>query len=90
MKEDVEKFVPAKKEAPKAAAAAAAPAAAAPASSEYTDVPVSSMRKIIGKRLLESTQSIPSFYVTVEVNMGKSSFSPSFSFVRARRVRSRS
>lgn len=29
------------------------------------------MRKTIGKRLLESTQSIPSFYVTVDVNMDK-------------------
>ena len=74
IKEAVEKFVaaPAKKES--AASSSKAPAASsssAAGSSEYTDVPVSSMRKTIGKRLLESTQSIPSFYVTVEVNMDK-------------------
>ena len=73
IKEDVEKFVaaPAKKESAASSSKAAPAASSASASSEYTDVPVSSMRKTIGKRLLESTQSIPSFYVTVEVNMDK-------------------
>ena len=37
---------------------------------EYEDVPVTSMRRTIGKRLLESKQQVPHYYVTVEINMG--------------------
>ena len=43
---------------------------AAPA--EYEDVPLTSMRRTIGKRLLESTQQLPHFYATAEINMGES------------------
>lgn len=35
----------------------------------YTEVPLSQMRKIIARRMLESTQNIPSFQATVEVKM---------------------
>lgn len=42
---------------------------AAPA--EYEDIPLTSMRRTIGKRLLESTQQLPHFYATTEVNMGE-------------------
>ena len=42
---------------------------AAPA--EYEDVPLTSMRRTIGKRLLESTQQLPHFYATAEINMGE-------------------
>ncbi|MCD6018584.1 MAG: pyruvate dehydrogenase complex dihydrolipoamide acetyltransferase [Bacteroidetes bacterium] len=35
----------------------------------YTDEPVSQMRKVIAKRLLESTNGAPSFYLTIEVDM---------------------
>lgn len=45
------------------------PAPVAPA--EYEDIPVSSMRKTIGKRLLESKITLPHYYVTVEINMGE-------------------
>jgi pyruvate dehydrogenase E2 component (dihydrolipoamide acetyltransferase) len=34
------------------------------------DVPLNMMRKTIGKRLLDSTQSMPVFYVTMKVEMG--------------------
>jgi pyruvate dehydrogenase E2 component (dihydrolipoamide acetyltransferase) len=34
------------------------------------DHPLNMMRKTIGKRLLESTQGIPVFYVTMKINMG--------------------
>lgn len=34
------------------------------------DIPLNMMRKTIGKRLLESTQSMPVFYVTMKVDMG--------------------
>lgn len=54
-----------------------APAAAAPArapvvrrdGAEYEDVPVSQMRKTIAKRLVQSIGPIPTFYLTVEVDM---------------------
>lgn len=63
-KEDVEKFKGA------AAPAAGASAAAAPAA-EYVDEPTSNMRKVIGKRLTESKQQIPHYYLTVEINMDR-------------------
>jgi pyruvate/2-oxoglutarate dehydrogenase complex dihydrolipoamide acyltransferase (E2) component len=33
------------------------------------------MRRTIGKRLLESTQQLPHFYATAEINMGESEIS---------------
>lgn len=35
----------------------------------YVDIPVSSMRNTIAKRLLESKLTIPHFYITVDVNV---------------------
>ena len=54
-----------------AAASAPAPAAApaAPSVTPGQDVPVSSMRKAIAKRLSESMFTAPHFYVTVEIDM---------------------
>jgi len=37
----------------------------------YTDEPLSQMRKVIARRLGESKFSAPHFYLTVEINMGK-------------------
>ncbi len=34
-------------------------------------MPISSMRRTIGKRLLDSKQQIPHYYLTVEINMGE-------------------
>lgn len=51
-----------------AAAAGGAPAAVAGAGAYY-DVPVSSIRAVIAKRLLESKVTIPHYYLTVDVNM---------------------
>ncbi|MBS0235777.1 MAG: pyruvate dehydrogenase complex dihydrolipoamide acetyltransferase [Proteobacteria bacterium] len=39
------------------------------ATPESTSLPTSTMRKVIGKRLLESKQTIPHFYLTVECNI---------------------
>jgi pyruvate dehydrogenase E2 component (dihydrolipoamide acetyltransferase) len=53
--------------APKAEAPASAPKAAAPAApitAPYTKIPNSSMRKVIARRLLESKQNVPHFYLT--------------------------
>lgn len=63
--------------APAAAAAAAAagtsagsaPSAASTAS--YEDVPISTMRSIIGERLLQSTQGIPSYIVSSKISVSK-------------------
>ena len=37
----------------------------------YTDIPTTSMRKIIASRLSESKQQVPHYYLTVEINMDK-------------------
>ncbi len=50
-----------------AQAAASLPASATP----FTDVPLSAMRKVIAQRLTASTQTIPHFYVTAEVQMDR-------------------
>ncbi|GAA6058882.1 hypothetical protein JCM10212_002826 [Sporobolomyces blumeae] len=72
LKEDVEKFKassPAASSSASPAQQAAAPAAGAGAS--YTDVPASNMRKVIASRLTESKQTIPHYYLTVEVQMDR-------------------
>ncbi|XP_076024921.1 dihydrolipoyllysine-residue acetyltransferase component of pyruvate dehydrogenase complex, mitochondrial [Genypterus blacodes] len=74
-RKDLETFVP-PKAAPAAAPAAAAPAAPAPlsappaaAAGTYTDVPISNIRKVIAQRLMQSKQTIPHYYLSVDVNM---------------------
>lgn len=52
-----------------AAAPAPAPARVRAEGAEYEDVPVSQMRKTIAKRLVTSIGPIPTFYLTVEVDM---------------------
>ncbi|MDR6195483.1 pyruvate dehydrogenase complex dihydrolipoamide acetyltransferase [Siphonobacter sp. SORGH_AS_0500] len=81
VKKDLDTFTPAAKEAPSPAAAAtpaAKPAAAAPAPKpaavpepvgEYEDLPVTSMRKTIARRLSESLYTAPHFYLTMEITM---------------------
>ncbi|WP_210464478.1 pyruvate dehydrogenase complex dihydrolipoamide acetyltransferase [Rufibacter roseolus] len=75
---DVENFTPtAAPQAQLQAAApapAAAPQAAIPAAApgeEYTEVPVSQMRKVIARRLAESKFGAPHFYLTMEIDMDK-------------------
>ncbi|KAL7315742.1 pyruvate dehydrogenase complex dihydrolipoamide acetyltransferase component (E2) [Mucor circinelloides] len=75
-KADVEGYKAPAAAAPAAGSAAPAqiPAAYAPqgASGEaYTDIPTTSMRKIIASRLSESKQQVPHYYLTVEINMDK-------------------
>ncbi|KAK0555194.1 hypothetical protein OC845_000330 [Tilletia horrida] len=52
------------------AAAASGPAAGASAAS-YTDVPTSSMRRVIAQRLTESKQQLPHYYVSIDVEMDR-------------------
>uniref|UniRef100_A0A672ZGR7 Acetyltransferase component of pyruvate dehydrogenase complex n=1 Tax=Sphaeramia orbicularis TaxID=375764 RepID=A0A672ZGR7_9TELE len=74
-RKDIDTFVPPKAApavaaapAPAAAPAAPAPAAAAPAGT-YTDIPISNIRKVIAQRLMQSKQTIPHYYLSVDVNM---------------------
>jgi pyruvate dehydrogenase E2 component (dihydrolipoamide acetyltransferase) len=64
-----------------AAAQAPAPAAAlapegapapAPAAAAYTEVPLTQMRKTIARRLVQSIGPVPTFYLTIEVDMTES------------------
>lgn len=85
VKADVEKAKAAPKAAPAVAPAAAAapPAAAAQPATQpkpqlqpmpgqaYTEFPNSSMRKVIARRLLESKQTVPHFYLTIDVELDK-------------------
>jgi pyruvate dehydrogenase E2 component (dihydrolipoamide acetyltransferase) len=41
----------------------------APTGPEFTDEPLTSMRKVIATRLVQSKSPVPHFYLTVEVNM---------------------
>lgn len=50
--------------------AISAPAAASP-SATFEDIPLSGMRKVIAKRLLESTQNNPHFFVTSSISVSK-------------------
>lgn len=54
----------------KKAISGAAPAAA-PAAASYVDTPLSNMRKTIAKRLQESTQNNPHFFVTSQISATK-------------------
>ncbi|SCU88349.1 LADA_0E09604g1_1 [Lachancea dasiensis] len=68
-KSDVEAYL---KKAPAAPAKAASPAATgSAAAAEYEDIPITSMRKIIGDRLLESTSGTPSYIVSSQVSVSK-------------------
>lgn len=73
IKKDIDSFVPTKA-APAAAAAAMAPpgprVAPAPAG-VFTDIPISNIRRVIAQRLMQSKQTIPHYYLSVDVNMGE-------------------
>ncbi|MCF2497118.1 pyruvate dehydrogenase complex dihydrolipoamide acetyltransferase [Dyadobacter chenhuakuii] len=84
VKRDVDEFKPAaaapaaKTEAPAQASSAPAPAAkseqsaaSAAANGDFTDSPISQMRKTIARRLSDSLFTAPHFYVTMEINMDK-------------------
>nr|XP_060643385.1 dihydrolipoyllysine-residue acetyltransferase component of pyruvate dehydrogenase complex, mitochondrial-like [Anolis sagrei ordinatus] len=56
-------------EPPPMAAPAATPAAAAPPG-VFTDIPISNIRKVIAQRLMQSKQTIPHYYLSIDVDMG--------------------
>ena len=63
IREDVEKYSP-------SSVATSAIASTAPVP-EYTDIPVSNMRRVIGSRLTQSKQEVPHYYLTVDIHMDK-------------------
>ncbi|XP_055477963.1 dihydrolipoyllysine-residue acetyltransferase component of pyruvate dehydrogenase complex, mitochondrial [Psammomys obesus] len=72
IKKDIDSFVPSKA-APAAAAAMAPPGptvAPAPAG-VFTDIPISNIRRVIAQRLMQSKQTIPHYYLSIDVNMGE-------------------
>jgi len=84
IKRDIEAFVEGRAKAPAAPEAAAAPptveaaapaaaaqpaAAPAPADAEFTVEPFTGLRQTIGKRMTESKQLAPHFYVTMDIDM---------------------
>ncbi|CAH1179828.1 unnamed protein product [Phaedon cochleariae] len=56
---------------PSAAPTAHSPPAAPAPGAAYVDVPVTGMRATIAKRLLQSKQTIPHYYLTAEINVDK-------------------
>lgn len=66
IRDDVERYQP-----PTPSASPALSSDVTPASSDYIDIPVSNMRKVIGSRLTASKQELPHYYLTVEINMDK-------------------
>lgn len=63
---DVEQFAGA---APVAAAVGHPAPATAVGPGGYTDLPVSNMRAVIAKRLLQSKQTVPHYYLSIDVEM---------------------
>ena len=78
VKRDVDAAIAGGAAAPAAAPSAAPSAPAAPAPAQlpvvaggYTEVPHNNMRKVIARRLQESKQTVPHFYVTMECEIDK-------------------
>lgn len=65
-KVDIENYKPGSSS---AATKASSGASFVPGAEGFTDEPASQMRKVIAKRLLESTNGAPAFYLTIEVDM---------------------
>lgn len=76
VKRDIEAAITQGSSSPTPAAAPATPAVAVPTfnfsgEGNYTDTPVSQMRKVIARRLGESKFTAPHFYLTMEIDMAK-------------------
>uniref|UniRef100_A0A7N5JX58 Acetyltransferase component of pyruvate dehydrogenase complex n=1 Tax=Ailuropoda melanoleuca TaxID=9646 RepID=A0A7N5JX58_AILME len=72
IKKDIDSFVPTKAApAPAAAVPAAGPEVAPVPTGVFTDVPISNIRRVIAQRLMQSKQTIPHYYLSIDVNMGE-------------------
>ncbi|CAH2320292.1 dihydrolipoyllysine-residue acetyltransferase component of pyruvate dehydrogenase complex [Pelobates cultripes] len=75
-KKDIVAFVPPKVTAAPAAAVPTqavtpSPAVAAVPTGVFTDVPISNIRRVIAQRLMQSKQTIPHYYLSIDINMGE-------------------
>ncbi|XP_038610217.1 dihydrolipoyllysine-residue acetyltransferase component of pyruvate dehydrogenase complex, mitochondrial [Tachyglossus aculeatus] len=71
-KKDIDSFVPSRAApAPAAAVPSLTPEVAAAPAGVFTDIPVSNIRRVIAQRLMQSKQTIPHYYLSVDVNMGE-------------------
>ncbi|XP_027703139.1 dihydrolipoyllysine-residue acetyltransferase component of pyruvate dehydrogenase complex, mitochondrial [Vombatus ursinus] len=73
-KKDIESFVPSKAAPappPIAAMPTPAPGVAAVPTGVFTDIPISNIRRVIAQRLMQSKQTIPHYYLSIDVNMGE-------------------
>ncbi|XP_005987293.1 dihydrolipoyllysine-residue acetyltransferase component of pyruvate dehydrogenase complex, mitochondrial [Latimeria chalumnae] len=75
-KKDIDSFVPVKVPPPSAVPSApvgapSPPVAAAAPPGTFTDIPISNIRKVIAQRLMQSKQTIPHYYLSIDVNMGE-------------------
>ncbi|XP_073176899.1 dihydrolipoyllysine-residue acetyltransferase component of pyruvate dehydrogenase complex, mitochondrial isoform X2 [Lepidochelys kempii] len=69
-KKDIESFVPPKVvPAPAAPVTPAAPTATPPPSGVFTDIPISNVRRVIAQRLMQSKQTIPHYYLSIDINV---------------------
>lgn len=66
IRSDVENY-----KAPQVTPPASSPQTLSAQSSDYTDSPVSAMRRTIAARLSQSKQEVPHYYLTVDINMDK-------------------
>ncbi|XP_054989792.1 dihydrolipoyllysine-residue acetyltransferase component of pyruvate dehydrogenase complex, mitochondrial [Sorex araneus] len=72
IKKDIDSFVPSKAApAPAAAVPPPAPGVAPVPTGVFTDIPISNIRRVIAQRLMQSKQTIPHYYLSIDVNMGE-------------------
>ncbi|GBD09061.1 Dihydrolipoyllysine-residue acetyltransferase component of pyruvate dehydrogenase complex [Candidatus Thermoflexus japonica] len=69
VKRDIDRYLQARAPTPTPAAPAPAAAPAPPSAPPPTAIPVSPLRQAIARRMTASKQTVPHFYVTVEVDM---------------------
>uniref|UniRef100_A0A8C1MQ01 Acetyltransferase component of pyruvate dehydrogenase complex n=1 Tax=Cyprinus carpio TaxID=7962 RepID=A0A8C1MQ01_CYPCA len=70
-RKDIDSFTPAAAPTPAAPtpSSPAAPAFAAVPTGTFTDIPTSNIRRVIAQRLMQSKQTIPHYYLSIDVNM---------------------
>ncbi|PNJ76021.1 DLAT isoform 2 [Pongo abelii] len=71
-KKDIDSFVPSKvAPAPAAVVPPTGPGMAPVPAGVFTDIPISNIRRVIAQRLMQSKQTIPHYYLSIDVNMGE-------------------
>uniref|UniRef100_A0A2K5ZWK3 dihydrolipoyllysine-residue acetyltransferase n=1 Tax=Mandrillus leucophaeus TaxID=9568 RepID=A0A2K5ZWK3_MANLE len=69
---DIDSFVPSKAApAPAAVVPPTGPGMAPVPTDVFTDIPIRNIRQVIAQRLMQSKQTIPHYYLSIDVNMGE-------------------